>query len=235
MYCISCGADNPERARFCYQCDADSSCKVFEQFRTEQRMAANSTGYDGYDWRATLQWRVFRWAMNKNLARFVATPVAAAAVAFALFGCQDVTKTSEKPKDSAQQQDLRITLGGFIENHPERGVLGGVCGTDTTRNVLNCDIYNGLLDWTVTEITLMVGWLPYKDNDKRYYREPVSIESLKTSPVSVRLGLQLPLDTVVELRNRPPITSKHWRWLFVGAKGLPRQVGGDSGGASRRP
>jgi hypothetical protein len=235
MYFIPCGTENPERARFCYQYSADSNGKVFEQFRTEQRMAANSTGYDGYDWRTTLQWRVFRRAMNNNLARFVASPAAVAVVAFALFGCQDVTNASEKPKDSPQEQDLRITLGGFIENHPDRGVLGGVCGTDTTRNVLNCDIYNGLLDWTVTEITLVVTWLPYNDDDKRYYREAVSIESLKTSPLSVRLGLQLPLDDVVKRRNGPSTTMKRWAWAIASAKGLPRQVGGDSGGASRRP
>lgn len=198
-------------------------------------MAAKSTGYEGYDWRATLRWRVFQRAMNKNLARFVAVPAAVAVVAFALFGCQDVTKTPKKPKDSPQEQDLRITLGGFIENHPERGALGGVCGTDTTRNVLNCDIYNGLLDWAVTEITLVVTWLPYDDNNKRYYREPVSIGSLKTSPVSVRLGLQLPLADVVKRRNGAPTTMKHWAWAIVGAKGLPRQVGGDPGGASRQP
>jgi hypothetical protein len=92
------------------------------------------------------------------------------------------------------EQDLRITFGGFVENHPEGGKLGGVCGTDDTRNVLNCDIYNGLLDWTVTEITLLVTWSPYGDDDKRYYRVPVSIEPLKTERVSVRLGLQLPPD-----------------------------------------
>ncbi len=147
------------------------------------------------------------------------------AIAFAactLFGCQ-ATQISEKPKDAKpKDQELPITVGGFIENHPERGTLNGVCGTDATRNVLNCDIYNGLLDWTVTEITLGVTWAPYNDDDKRYYRESVSIESMKTSQVSIRLGLQLPLDDVIRRRNRAPVTMNHWSWLITGAKGLPR-------------
>ena len=142
--------------------------------------------------------------------------------ALMVFGCQ-ATPISEKPKVAPpKEQELPITVGGFIENHPERGTLNGVCGTDVTRNVLNCDIYNGLLDWTVTEITLGVTWAPDNDNDKRYYREGVSIESLKTSQVSIRLGLQLPLDDVVRRPNRSPITLTHWSWLITGAKGMPR-------------
>jgi hypothetical protein len=76
-----------------------------------------------------------------------------------LFGCH-ATQRLEKPKESLSQE-LRVTSGGFIENHPERGKLDGVCEADPTRNVLNCDIHNGLLDWTVTEIIIGVRWSPY--------------------------------------------------------------------------
>lgn len=128
------------------------------------------------------------------------------------FAC--VLPASSLAQDKKAEQDLRITFGGFVENHPERGELGGVCGTDNTRNVLNCDIYNGLLDWTVTEITLVVTWSPYESENKRYYRVPVSIEPLKTDRVSVRLGLQLPPDDMVGTR-----TMKHWAWLIANARG----------------
>jgi len=146
-------------------------------------------------------------------------PIAVAV--FVMSGCQPA-KIPEEPKGSPLQQELRITLGGFIDNHPDRGSLKGVCGTDATRNVLNCDIYNGLLDWRLTEITLMVTWWPYNDDDKRYYREVVSIEPLKSGQVSIKLALQLPLDDVIKRRDAgSPVTMKHWNWLIAGAKGLP--------------
>jgi hypothetical protein len=139
--------------------------------------------------------------------------------ACALFGCQ-ATQIYEKPKESPSQ-DLRITSGGFIENHPERGTLHGVCETDATRNVLNCDIHNGLWDWTRTEITIGVTWSPPTDDDKGYFRERISIEPLMTSQVSVRLGRQLPPDDIVKSRGLPPKTMKHWSWLIADAKGVP--------------
>lgn len=142
-----------------------------------------------------------------------------AVAACALFGCQ-ATQIYEKPKEPPPQ-DLRITSGGFVESHPERGTLHGVCETDATRTVLNCDIHNGLLDWTVTEITIGVTWSPHEDDDKRYFRESVSIEPLMTSQVSVRLGLQLPLDDVIKSRSLPPKRMKHWSWLIADAKGVP--------------
>jgi hypothetical protein len=148
----------------------------------------------------------------KASSRSVKVHVAFLALAFIW-----VLPASPLAQDKKAEQDLRITFGGFVENHPEGGQLGGVCGTDTTRNVLNCDIYNGLLEWTVTEITLAVTWSPYRDDDKRYYRVRLSIESLKTERVSVRLGLQLPPDDVVGTR-----TMKHWAWLIAGARGTPR-------------
>ncbi len=119
-------------------------------------------------------------------------------------------------KEKYVDQDLHITFGGFVEKHPEGGKLGGVCGPDIKRDVLTCDIYNGLLDWTVTEIILAVTWSPYSDDDKRYYRVRVSIKPLKTEHVSVRLGMQLPPDTAIGTN-----TSRHWSWLIANARGYP--------------
>ncbi len=121
-----------------------------------------------------------------------------------------VLPASSLAQEKKPEQDLRITFGGFLENHPEGGKLNGVCGTDDTRNVLNCDIYNGLLDWTVTEIILAVIWSPYGDDDKRYYRVHVSIEPLTTERTTVSLGLQLPPDDMV---------GHHWHWLIASARG----------------
>lgn len=149
------------------------------------------------------------------------TSLAAACLVCTLLGC-DTTQLSEKPTASPKAQDLAITLGGFIENHPEGGTLGGTCVPEQMRSVLKCDVYNGLQNWTLTEITLVVTWLPYNQDDKRYHRETVSIEPLQTEQVSIRLGLQLPADDVIRLRKGPPIISKHWGWTYAGAKGLPR-------------
>jgi hypothetical protein len=106
-------------------------------------------------------------------------------LAVILAGCQSTPQLDEKKTvPTKADRDLRITLGGFVENHPEGGTLNGVCGTDNTRNVLNCDIHNGLLNWTVTEVTIGLTWIPYGDDDKSYFREVVSIEPLKTGQVS---------------------------------------------------
>src|ERR1022692_2040395 len=102
------------------------------------------------------------------------TSLAIACVAFALLGCGVMT-FSEKSNDSPRGQELPLTFGGFIENHPDRGELSGTCTPDAARSVLNCDLYNGLLDWTLTEVTVAVTWSPYGQDDKRYYREIVSI------------------------------------------------------------
>jgi hypothetical protein len=112
--------------------------------------------------------------------------------------------------------DLRITLGGFREGHPDDGKLEGICTLDATRAILDCDIYNGLEGWAVSEITLWVTWSPYKDDDKRYYVKHVSIEPLTTKRVNIRLGIQLPQDTVLRERRL-----SHWGWQLVQAKGRP--------------
>jgi hypothetical protein len=139
-------------------------------------------------------------------------------VAFSALSCSpDTVKPSpQAPKD----EDLGLTLGGFREGRPDEGELNGICTGDSTRTVLNCDVYNGLKGWTVSEFTLMITWYPYKDDDKRSYAEHVSIEPMETNRASIKLGLQLPSDTQLIVRGRPfgkPQT--HWGWSIVSAKG----------------
>lgn len=154
------------------------------------------------------------------------TIAAVAILTLVLAGCQEAPRPDERKTVSTKtDQDLRITLGGFAENHPESGTLNGVCGTDNTRNVLNCDLHNGLLNWTVTEVTIGVTWTPYGDNEKSYFREAVSIEPLKTGQVSIRLGTQLPSDTYLRFRNKAPVATQHWSWLIANAKGVPASRG----------
>ncbi len=144
-------------------------------------------------------------------ARRVAVLVALGAVVLA----GSLASAADRQESNADQ-DLRITLGGFVQDHPEGGKLGGGCGPDDTRNVLVCDIYNGLLGWTVTEVLLGVEWSPHGDDDKRFYRVSVSIEPLTTERVSVRLGLQLPPDRQLAPGTRP---IRSWHWLIMNARG----------------
>src|ERR1700693_114408 len=128
----------------------------------------------------------------------------------------------QEPKAKQEgDPDLRITLGGFREGHPDEGSLDGVCTPDVARTVMDCDIYNGIVGWTVSEVTLVVTWSPYNEGDKRYYSEHVSLDPQKTQRVTIRLGLQLPLDTQLRNKSGAPIgrPSKHWGWSLVGAKG----------------
>ncbi|MFZ0798888.1 MAG: hypothetical protein WCA13_16015 [Terriglobales bacterium] len=135
----------------------------------------------------------------------------------------DLACVENKPAPDAKagepaEQNLTITYGGFIQNGPEDQLLNGVCGTDLTRNVLNCDVHNGLVDWNVTEVTFQV--IPTGDSEQHYYRERLSIAPLQTGHVSIRLGMQLPADDYIKLRGRPGgRTQTHWNWLIVEAKG----------------
>ncbi len=144
-------------------------------------------------------------------------------LAFCAFSC---TPSSQKPTPQPDaEQDLVLTFGGFMQGGDERQKLEGVCGTDETRNVLNCDIYNGLEGWTVTELTFLITWTPYGENNKRTLAKRVSIEPLKTEHVDIRLGLQLPPDTQFRNKQGAPVgpPQSHWSWLIVRAKGHRRE------------
>ena len=143
------------------------------------------------------------------------------AVIFFVLSASSCDQLQDPKVKQEDDPDLRITLGGFREGHPDEGTLDGVCTPDTTRTVMDCDIYNGIAGWAVSEVTLVATWSPYNQDDKRYYSEHVSIEPQKTERLGIKLGLQLPLDT--QFRNKrdlpigPPM--KHWGWSLVGAKG----------------
>src|SRR5260370_36150843 len=87
--------------------------------------------------------------------------------------CEEGKPPSDPAPKPVAEQVLRITYGGFVQNGPEDQLLNGVCGTDATRNVVDCDIHNGLMDWNITEITFQV--IPTRDEQQHYYRERVSI------------------------------------------------------------
>jgi len=132
----------------------------------------------------------------------------------------------ERPKQTPQpkredDQDLRITFGGFREGHPDEGKLEGVCSPDRTRSILDCDIYNGLEGWAVTEITLVVTWAPPSEDNKRLYMERVSIQPQTTERLTIRLGMQLPEDTpgLKFHGGRLGPAQSHWGWLITSAKG----------------
>jgi hypothetical protein len=127
-------------------------------------------------------------------------------------GCSK--QTPEAPQPPAEQV-LPITLGGFLQGGDERQTLDGVCRTDATRSLLTCDIYNGLLQWKITELDIRISWYPYSDNKVRDYRQKVSIPPLNTGTFTFRLGLTLP-----EEANLHGHLSKTWHWLIASAKGV---------------
>lgn len=130
----------------------------------------------------------------------------------------DTTPPIQKP---APEQALVITFGGFLQNGPQDELLDGQCGLNQTRDVLQCDIHNGLMKWNISEITFQVIRIGDPENEHHYYRERVSIESLQTETFTIKLGMQLPADTYFKMRNGQTHTSTHWSWLIVGAKGTP--------------
>ena len=125
----------------------------------------------------------------------------------AISGC--VNTSAPAHENAKLEQVLPLTLGGFLKDGPETEKIQGICETNDTRDLLNCDIYNGLPGWIISEVTLVVvnGGLSGWENDKaRPFRVPVVIHPLTTEKVSVKLGLQLPM---------------RWSWQNVGAKGHP--------------
>lgn len=83
---------------------------------------------------------------------------------------------------------------------------------------MSCDIYNGS-DWVITEVTFVVTWAPYQDDDKRLYRVTGNIEPLKTEKLNFSLGIQLPADDVFPIRGKAARVLSHWGWAIDSAKG----------------
>jgi hypothetical protein len=140
-------------------------------------------------------------------------------LAFCLTSCNPLTEKSKTKAPS--DEDLRLTLGGFRENHPDEGEIGGTCTPDSARLILECDVHNGLVGWTVTDLTFVVTWSPYKDSDKGYYEKKIFLEPFQAKRVSLILGHQLPRDTRLKLRTYVGPLESHWGWSIVGAQGHP--------------
>jgi hypothetical protein len=133
--------------------------------------------------------------------------------------CEEAKPDDPTPKE-VPEQDLKLTFGGFRQNGPQDQLVDGVCGTDVTRNNVDCDVHNGLMDWNVTEVTFQI--IRNGDEQQHYYRQQVSIPPLQTQHVSIRLGMQLPADDYVKFRGKPGgQTVSHWSWLIVQGRGKP--------------
>src|ERR1700692_2311943 len=68
------------------------------------------------------------------------------------------------------ERDLQITFGGFVKGGNEEEKIEGTCRSVETGNVLNCDIYNGLTGWRITELVIRITWAPYSAEDVRDFR-----------------------------------------------------------------
>ncbi len=146
--------------------------------------------------------------------------ILAVSLSLAYVACVETTPSGNVSTREEPEQDLRITYGGSIQNGPEDQLLNGVCGSDMTRNIVECDVHNGLVHWSVTEVTFQV--IRIGDDEQHYYRERLSIAPLQTAHVAIRLGMQLPPDDQIKYHGRPGGQSlSHWNWLIVGAKGKP--------------
>ena len=147
------------------------------------------------------------WAASPWHLAGSGTVLAMMALVLLLSSCDEQKQSAGR---TPAEQDLQITLGGFIEGHPEEGALAGTCTTnDYARTEMRCDLYNGLSNWNITQVTIVVVWAPYQDDNKRIYRVPVASPSLTTQQVKFKLGLQLPPDGV---GGDPQL--KHWGWTY---------------------
>lgn len=120
------------------------------------------------------------------------------------------TRTRARPNDR---------VWGGLQNGPQDELLNGQCSPNLSRDVLQCDIHNGLMKWNITEITFQVIRGGDPENEHHYYRERASIASLQTETITIKLGMQLPADTYFKERSGQVDTFTHWSWLIVGAKG----------------
>lgn len=138
----------------------------------------------------------------------------------ATLACVNDSSSGARPQ---ADESIPITYGGFVQNGPPDELLDGQCSPNVTRDILECDIHNGLLHWNITEVTLQVISNVEHVNENtpaHYYRQSISIPCLQTATVTIRLGMTLPPDTQIKVRGRPsgsPLS--HWSWLVVGARG----------------
>lgn len=144
----------------------------------------------------------------------------AASLALGFLACVERTPSRDKGPKVGPEQDLNITFGGFMQNGLQDQLLDGHCASDTTRNVLKCDIHNGLMGWRITEVTFQV--IRAGDNQQHFYREQVSIAPLQPEHVDIRLAMDLPPDSQFKVHGQPyGKPQSHWSWLIVRALGKP--------------
>src|ERR1035437_8915361 len=93
--------------------------------------------------------------------------VLAVSLSLVSLACVERTPSGDVNPREEPEQDLKITYGGFIQNGPEDQLLDGQCGSDAMRNVLKCDVHNGLMDWNITEVTFQV--IRIGDDEHHYY------------------------------------------------------------------
>jgi hypothetical protein len=151
--------------------------------------------------------------------KFLSTAVAIASLVLCI-GCETAPSTVSNPEQELEQ-DLTMTFGGFLQNGPQDELLDGQCSRNATRDVLQCDVHNGLMKWNISEITFQVIRTGDPENERHYYRQRVSIAPLQTETMVIKLGMRLPADTYLNMHNREVKTFTHWSWLIVGAKGRP--------------
>src|SRR5712664_1117059 len=72
-----------------------------------------------------------------------AVPICAWLTVLLIIGCERETAPTQSGS-AKREQELPLTFGGFLKGGPEDERLDGVCGPDPSRNVVECDIYNGL-------------------------------------------------------------------------------------------
>lgn len=124
------------------------------------------------------------------------------------------------PPSTPKEQELTLTLGGFIAGGPTDQKVEGICGLDPAHTTLQCDIYNGLRDWRITEVTVQVVWSPYEAAQVRLFRQRVAIAPLTTAKVNIHLGVQLPPDSQYSSRTGRLPAVRHWSWLVSGARAI---------------
>lgn len=87
------------------------------------------------------------------------------------------------------EQELRFDESGAIQDQPEGQVMDMFCKvTNPERTAIACDVHNGLQKWDITEMPFKVR--PEAEDQQNLYRERVSIASLHTETVNIKLGLK---------------------------------------------
>lgn len=119
-------------------------------------------------------------------------------------------------------QDLLLTMGGFMRDNADAGTLTGECRAGSNRQTLECEIYNGIQGWTVTQVSLQVEWAPALGGSTRLYRVPAEIKPFTSQKCTATVESPLPADTGMPSAESPA-ANRRWSWSIVGARGYRAQ------------